>query len=119
MRKRTIRKGLRLVLAALLLIIFVSYYYAGIADLFALSISAEERFYSLGILSAAAIGGYGVVLTVLGFVLTGDARDTGVRLLPVYLFIAIAITLFFWLLISSLNNTSNPRKLRPNETITI
>lgn len=119
MRKRTVRNGLRLVLVALLLIILASYYHAGIADFFGLSVSAEERFYSLGIFMAAATGGYGVILTVFGFVLPGDIRDAGVRLLPVFLLIATAFMLFFYLLISSLNETSNPRYLRPSDTITI
>lgn len=119
MRKRTIRSGLRFVLAALILIILASYFHAGISDFFAFSVNAEERFYSLGIFLAAAAGGYGVVLTVLGFVLSGDNRDTGVRLLPVFLLIAMAFMLFFWLLISSFNETSNPRYLRPGDTITI
>src|SRR6185369_17420742 len=103
MRKRTVRRGLRLILAALLLIILSSYYNAGIADIFALSVSSEERIYSLGIFLAAAVGGYGVVLTVFGFVLPGDIRDAGVRLLPVFLLIVAAFVLFFFLLISTLN----------------
>lgn len=119
MRKRTVRRGLRLILAALLLIILSSYYNAGIADFFAFSVSSEERIYNLGIFLAAAVGGYGVVLTVFGFVLPGDIRDAGVRLLPVFLLIAAVFVLFFFLLISALNESPNPRYLRPGDTITI
>lgn len=119
MRKRTIRKGLRLVLAALLLIILSSYFHTGISDFFAFSINAQERFYNLGIFLAAAAGGYGAVLTVFGFVLSEDIRDAGVRLLPVFFLIVMAIMLFFWLLISSFSGTSNQQHLRPGETITI
>lgn len=119
MRKRTIRKGMLFILAALLLIILASFYHSLVADILSLSGSAEERLYGLGIYLAIAAGGYGVLLTVLGFVLSGDARDVGVRLLPLYLFIAIAITVFFWLLVTSFDKPSNQRKLRPNETITI
>ena len=119
MRKRTIRKGLRLVLVALLLIILVSYYNAGIAGFFAFSVSVEERIYGLGIYLAAATGIYGVVLTVFGFVLSANANDANVRLLPVFLLIATAFILFFFLLISSVNDTSNPIHLRPGDTITI
>lgn len=119
MRKRTIRRGLRLVLAALLLIILSSYFHAGIADLFSFSVNAEERFYSLGIILAAATGGYGAVLTVFGFVLSEDIRDASVRLMPAFLMIAMAFVLFFWLLVSSFNESSNPRHLRPGDTITI
>lgn len=119
MRKSSVRCGLRFIFAALLMIILASYYHAAVADFFAFSVSAEERFYSLGIFLAAAAGGYGVVLTVLGFVLQGDSRDVGVRLLPVFLMIATAVMFFFFLLISSLNESTTPRHLRPGETITI
>src|SRR5690242_20366034 len=103
MRKRTIRTGMRLVLAALLLIILASFYHSWVADLLALSPGAEQRFYGLGIFWAAAIGGYGVVLIVFGFVLSGNLRDAGVRLLPVFLLIAVTILFFFYLLASSFN----------------
>ncbi len=119
MRKRTIRKGLRLVFAALLLIVLVSFYHSSIADLFSFSVNTEERLYGVGIYLAAATGCYGVVLTVFGFLLQGDIRDAGVRLLPYFLLIAMAVLLFFWLLVSSFNKASNPGNLRPNETITI
>ena len=119
MRKRTIRKGLQFILVALFLIILASYYHSELAGFFAFSVSSEERFYGLEIFLAAATGSYGVVLTVFGFVLSGDARDAGIRLLPVFLLIVTAVMLFFFLLISSLNGTSNPVPLPPRETITI
>ena len=119
MRKRMIRKGLRLVLAALLLIVLVSFYHSAIADLFSFSVNSEERLYGFGIYLAAAAGCYGVVLAVLGFLMLGDTRDAGVRLLPYFLLIAMAVLLFFWLLVSSFNKASNPGGLRPGETITI
>jgi len=119
MRKHTVRRGLRLVLVSLILIIAASYYHAGIADLFAFSVSAEERFYSLGIFMAAAAGGYGAVLTVFGLVLPGRINDAGVRLLPVFMLILTMFMIFIWLMISSLSDTPKQRHLRPNETITI
>lgn len=119
MRKRTVRKGLRFVLAALLLIVLGSFYHAEIAGFFVLSANSEERLFKLAILLAAAAGGYGVVLTVFGFVLQRDIRDGDVRLLPVFLLIAITFLLFFFLLISSFKEKTNPGYLRPGETITI
>lgn len=119
MRKRTIRTGMRLVLAALVLITLTSFYHAWLADLLALSIGSEQRLYSLGIFWAAAIGGYGVILAVFGFVLSGNARDAGVRLLPVFALIVAVVLLFFYLLTASLNGPSGPERLRPGDTITI
>lgn len=119
MRKHTIRKGLRLVLTALLLIVLVSFYHSAIADLFSFSVNSEERLYGFGIFLAAAAGCYGVVLAVFGFLMHGDTRDVSVRLLPYFLLIAMAVLLFFWLLVSSFNKASNPGGIRPGETITI
>ena len=61
MRKRTIRNGMRLVLAALLLIIVASFYLGYVGDLLSLSTMAESRFYQSAIFLAAALGGYGAV----------------------------------------------------------
>jgi hypothetical protein len=121
MRKRTIRNGMRLVLAALVLIILASFYHAGLGDILSLSIAAETRFYRLGIFWAAAIGGYGVVLAAFGLVLPGNQRDSGVRVTPVFFMIVAVVSLFFYLLSASFDApTKLPReRLRPGETITI
>jgi len=119
MRKRTIRTGMRLVLAALLLIVLTSFFHGGVADLLALSMGAEVRFYNLGIFWAAAIGGYGVVLTVFGFVLPARQRDAGIRLLPLFLAMAGVVLIFFYLLVASFNAPVKEERLRPGETITI
>jgi len=119
MRKRTVRSGLRLILAALLLIVLASFYHVGIADLFSLSDPAEMRLYRLGIFWAAAFGGYGVVLSAFGLVLPGDSRDAQVRVLPVFFMILATVSLFFYLLASSFNEPPRPERLHPGDTITI
>ena len=121
MRKRTIRNGMRLVMAAMILIILASFYHGALSDLFVLSSAAENRIYSLGIFWAAAIGSYGVVLVAFGFVLSSQKRDESVRILPTFLVISVLIALFFYLLTTSINAppTDEQRRLRPGETITI
>ena len=119
MRKRTIRNGMRLVLTALLLIILTSFFHSGVADLLALSMGAEQRFYSLGIFWAAVLGGYGVVLAVFGFVLSARQRDAGIRLLPLFLLIGGVVLLFFYLFAASFGTPVKEQRLRPGETITI
>lgn len=119
MRKRSVRNGMRFVLGALLLIILVSFYHGTIADLLRLSMAAEERLYNLGIFWAAAIGGYGAVMTAFGFILPGNARDAGIRLLPLFLLITAAVCLFFLLLATSLSEPPQPERLKPGQTITI
>ena len=121
MRKRTVRNGLRLVMAALILILLSSFYHAQLSDLFSLSISAESRIYSLGIFWAAAIGGYGVVLTAFGCAFSPLKNDVHIRLLPVFSGIIILIFLFFYLLSAMIEAPARyeQRRVRPGETITI
>jgi glucan phosphoethanolaminetransferase (alkaline phosphatase superfamily) len=121
MRKRTIRNGMRLVLVALIIIIVASFYHTTVADILGLTLDAEMRLYRLGIFWSAAVGGYGVVLAAFGMVFSGNKRDSGVRILPVFLLIAAFVFLFFYLLATSFTAPANsPReRLRPGETITI
>lgn len=112
---------MRLVMTALILIVLASFYHVQLSDLFSLSPAAESRIYRLGMFWAAAIGGYGVVVTVFGFVLSPLRNDTQVRLLPLFLSISVMILFFFYLLTSSINAPAvdEQRRLRPGETITI
>ncbi|MBK5276572.1 MAG: hypothetical protein JJE30_16195 [Desulfuromonadales bacterium] len=121
MRKRTVRNGMRLVLGALIVIIIVSFYHADIADFLSWTDDSEMRLYRLGIFWAAALGGYGVVLTAFGLVLPKKLGDTGVRILPAILMIIGVVSLFLYLLAASFDAPLNsPReRLRPGETITI
>lgn len=121
MRKRTVRNGMRLVIAALILIILASFYHVQLSDLFSLSSSAESRIYRLGMFWAAAIGGYGVVVTAFGFALSPLKNDAKVCLLPVFIGISAMIFLFFYLLSSSIEAPARDeeRRVRPGETITI
>ncbi len=121
MRKRTVRNGMRLIMAALILIVLVSYCHVQISDLFALTPAGESRLYRLGMFWAAAIGGYGVVVTVFGFVLSPLKNDVRIRILPILFGIAAMIFLFFFLLSSSIGTPArdDQRRMRPGDTITI
>lgn len=121
MRKRTIRSGMRLVLAALVLIIIASFYHGGVSELFSLSYDAEARLYRWGIFWAAAIGGYGVVQSVFGLVLPARQADSEVRVMPLLLLILGGVSLFFYLVTASIDESSEPtrERLRPGETLTI
>ncbi len=121
MRKRTVRNGMRLVVAALILIIVASFFHSRISDLFLLSASAGSSLYRNGIFWAAAIGGYGVVVTVLGFILSPRKNDAEVRLLPAFMGIALLMFLFFYLLSDAIDTPARDeqRRVRPGETITI
>ena len=120
-RKRTIRNGMRLVLTALIIILTVSFYHSTVSDVLSLSYDAEISFYRLGIFGAAVIGGYGVVQSVLGLVLSSRQSDSDVRIMPTLLYIMALVSLFFYLLSESFNSPHDPTRdrLRPGETITI
>jgi len=119
MRKRTIRSGFRLLLAALMLIILASFYHNDVARIFSLNSGTEQNFFSMGLFAAAALGGYGVVLAVFGFVLPADHRDTRVKILPVFILLFSAIALFFYLFFASFTAPEEEQKLRPGTTISI
>jgi hypothetical protein len=121
MRKRTIRNGMRLVLAAMVLIIIASFYHNSVGNMLSLSNTAETRFYELGIFWAAAMGGYGVVLAAFGLVLPGNQSDSAVRVMPAFLMIVAVVALFVYLLSASFDTPAKPprERLRPGETITI
>lgn len=108
-------------MAALVLIIFASFYHGQLAELFSLSLAAESRFYRLGMFWAAAIGGYGVVVTAFGFALSPLRDDAQVRILPTFIGIFAVILLFFYLLSYSMEAPvrDEEQRLRPGETITI
>lgn len=119
MRRRTVRSGLRVLLAALILIILASFFHDPVARLFSLSLSAEQRFYSLGIFWAAALGGYGVMLAAFGLILPATPRDNGVKVLRLFLALAFSMLFFFYLFIASFTSPVEQRRLKPGETITI
>lgn len=112
---------MRLVMAALIMIILASFYHVQLSDLFLMSPAAESRIYRLGMFWSAAIGGYGVVVTAFGFALSPLKSDSQVRLLPTIIGISALIFLFFYLLSSSIEAPpgDEQRRLRPGETITI
>lgn len=121
MRKRTVRNGMRLVIAALIMIVLASFYHVQLSDLFSLSQASESRVYRLGIFWAAAIGGYGVVLSAFGFALSPLKSDAQIRLMPVLILIFALVALFFYLLSATIDAPERPgqRQIHPGETITI
>src|SRR5664279_430693 len=119
MRKRTVRNGMRLLFAALLLIILASFYHGGVAGLFSFSPGTEQRFYGWVMFAAASLGGYGVMLAVFGLLMQANRRDAGVRVAPLLLLVALVIVLFFYLFVSSFNGPVEEEPLRPGSTITI
>ena len=119
MKKRTVRAGLRCILAAMVLVLVSTHFHEIIAQLFLLDGFAEMRLVQLGLFWAAMVGGYGVVVMVLGLILRPEHREDGIALKPLVLFIGAALLVFIWLSFRSLSGPEPVRRLRPGETITI
>lgn len=120
MRRRTVRNGLRLLLASLALIILASFYHSGVAELFAFSPVTGVRMYGLGMALAAAVGAYGVVLAVAGLILpTSDRRDAAIRIAPLFVLVACAVALFFYLFMVSFSSPDDGESVPPGTVITI
>ena len=119
MRKRQVRNGLCFMLASLCLIILASFYHREVARLLFFSANSGQMLYSQGIFWAAAIGGYGVVATVLGFALSSDRRDKGVKLFPVIFMLLCAVALFFYLFFSSFQSSVDEPEQSPETSISI
>ncbi|MDD2366152.1 MAG: hypothetical protein PHN84_08320 [Desulfuromonadaceae bacterium] len=121
MRKTTVRNGMRFVATALILIIISSFYHVQVSEILSLSLSAENRLYSLGIFWAAAIGVYGVLLITIGLLLSPLKNDFKIRLTPLFIGISLMVCLFFYLLSAAIERPfrDEQRRLRPGETINI
>ena len=121
MRKRTVRSGLRCILWSLMLIVLFSFYPDSVANLLSLPYHTISFIYRTGIFLSAALGGYGVVRTVLGLLQSGGNRDSGVRLLPTLMLMLAVVWLFFSLVHQMINNSPERYRERynPEKSITI
>ena len=119
MRRRLVRNGLRFLLASLVLIVLISFFLGELVSFLSLFVNPGQGLYGKGIFWAAAIGGYGVVVTVLGLILSSDRRDAGIKIMPVLLWLICFVTLFFYLLVSSFNSPSIDQRQSPGTSISI
>ena len=117
MRRSTVRTGLNLIIAAVILIILAAFYHAQIAQLLSLSPGSETRFIYLGFLWGGICGCAGISVAIFGLLRAPGGRPR-VGLLKPLVVLALLLFMFTFLLFSSLTRTEMPR-LRPGETITI
>lgn len=112
MRKSTVRSGMRLLLAAMLLI-FIAGFYSSITP------GATENFYGQIIFWATALGGVGVIMAVAGMIRSPGRDDHKIKIYPLLLLILAVIIFYFYLMTSSLFTPAIYERLHPGETITI
>ena len=116
MRRTTVKTGLTVITAGIAVVTVATFCHEWLAGLFVLSPESEIRLVLIGLFWGGLFGGLGAVITVTGFFRAAGGRE--VRLLPVLLFLAVAVILFCVLFYSSVEHPRPPR-LRPGETITI
>ena len=117
MERSSVQYGLKLITAAVAMVIVSTFYHEEVATLLFLSPAAEMRFVFLGLFLGGICGGLGIIVTVAG-ILRRATSGRDVSLAPTLLILAAAILLFFFLLYSSFK-APEPEKLRPGETLTI
>jgi hypothetical protein len=116
MRKSTVKSGLTIISVGILAITAVTFCHELLARIFFLSSESEMRLVVFGLFWGGLFGGLGAVIAVTGFFRSSGGRE--VRLMPVILFLVVAVVLFFWLFYVSVEHPAPPR-IRPGETITI
>lgn len=117
MKRSSVLYGLKLVIAAIVMVIAATFFHEEIAAVLFMTPSAEVRFVFLGLFLGGICGCLGILITVTGL-LRDPAERRSIRLAPTLIILAATILLFFFLLYSSFR-TPEPPRLGPGETITI
>lgn len=118
MRKRTVRNGLRLLSAAIFLLILGAFYSREIGGLFFTSLGGALEFVQLAFFWSGILGGAGIIMICAGLILTA-VRPESVRVLPSLALLLIMLGLFFLLFMRALTFPPSQQPLRPGETIII
>ena len=117
MRRSTVKSGLKLIIAAVVLVILAAFFHEQIADFLLLSPGGETQFIFLGLFWGGVSGFCGIAVAVVGLLRT-PGGEHAVSLLRPMAILAALVFLFMYLLFSSFSPPERP-KLRPGETITI
>ncbi len=117
MRKKTVKKGLNLIIAGVVTLILATFFHGNLADILNLSPSGEASLVFMGFLLGGMAGCLGIVITVAGLA-SSAGKGTDVRLGLTLLILVGALFFYFFLFYDSLT-TSEPPRLRPGETINI
>jgi len=112
MRKSTVRSGMRMLLAAMLLILLASLYSS-------ITLGTTRNLYGQVIFWASALGGLGVIMAVAGLIRSPGRYDQKIKIYPLLLLIFAVIVFYFYLMASSFSTPAIYERLHPGETITI
>jgi len=118
MRKRTVRNGLRLLSAAIFLLILGAFYSREIGGMLFSSLGGAMEFVQLSFFWGGILGGAGIIMICAGLVLT-SAQSESARVLPSMALLMILLGLFFMLFMRALTSPPSHQPLRPGETLII
>jgi glucan phosphoethanolaminetransferase (alkaline phosphatase superfamily) len=118
MRKGTVRTGLRLLAAAMMLLLLGTFYSQQLNSMFALPPEGAMEFVRLALFWGGVLGGAAIVIISVGLVQRSRGYEN-IRLLPAVVLVLIMMALFFILFYRSLTSPPPQQPLRPGETIII
>lgn len=117
MRRSVVKTGLKLVSAAVALVISAAFFHEYVASLFFLSPGGETQFIFLGLFWGGLFGFSGIAVMIVGL-LRSPGGEQGVGLLKPLVILVALVLFFLCLLLSSFSGPERPQ-LRPGEMITI
>lgn len=118
MRRKTVRDGLRLLAAAIFLLILGTFYSREISGLIFFSSGGAVEFVQLTFLWGGILGGVGMIMICVGL-LRASLRSEQARVLPSLALVLIMLGLFFLLFARAVTSPPSPQPLRPGETLII
>jgi Flp pilus assembly protein protease CpaA len=107
MRKKTVRTGLKFMLAGILLVMVATFFPWEVSQMLFLGIGGEARVTFIGFFLGGMCGGCGVLVAAAGL-LQGGRDEIEVRLAPTILLLISLVILFFVFAYNSLTTPRSP-----------
>jgi hypothetical protein len=118
MRKKTVRTGLKFMLAGVACVIIATFFPGEAASLLLLGIGGDVRITFVGFFLGGLCGGCGVLVSAAGLLQAGG-DERGVRLAPTVLLMLSLVVLFFVLAYNSFTSPPESPSLQRGESINI
>jgi hypothetical protein len=117
MLNKTVKLGMKYILAGLSLIIIIAFFHKQLSGLLLLSLTEEARLISIGIFLGGIIGGTGVLISAFGFLCQIRTTDR-IGLVPTII-ILIGLIYIMFVLFFSYSKSDGIKSVSPGETISI
>jgi hypothetical protein len=118
MRKKTVRTGLKFLVAGILCVTVATFFSGEAANLLLLGIGGDVRITFLGFFLGGVCGGCGVLVSAAGLLQSGG-DERGVRLAPTVLLMLALMVLFFVLSYKAFTTIPESPALPRGESINI